>query len=135
MYFGERRGIDADPEFRLDQRMRLAFRGAVIERADIERRMRPGRLREILDDAGDLVVAFDQQHVAGAERRRQCGRIARRKRLVARNGLLQIPGKHLPEAVEHVAHAFPRHAREVLASSRFGVTLASEPLRFGSRTR
>ena len=54
------------PSFGLDQRVRLAVRGgAVVERTDIERRMRPGRLGEILDDAGNVIVAFDQQHVAG----------------------------------------------------------------------
>ena len=45
--------------------------------------MRPGRLGEIFDDAGDVVVAFDQQHVAGLRASAQRVGIARRERLVA----------------------------------------------------
>ena len=80
--------------------------------------MRPGGLGQILDDARDVIVAFDQKHVAGPERSRQRARIARRERLVARDGLLQIPGNHLPEAIEHATHdGFP--------SSRARFTLVS----------
>ncbi len=66
--------------------------------------MRPGRLREIFDDAGNVVVAFDQQHVAGLQHRAQRIRLARRERLVAVLRLFQIAGKKLPDAFECPTH-------------------------------
>src|SRR5580704_6875736 len=66
--------------------------------------MRPRRLREIFDDAGNVVVAFDQEHVAGRERLAQSVRIARRERLIAAHRLLKIAGDQLPEAIAHSAH-------------------------------
>jgi hypothetical protein len=44
-------------------RLAVGFVGAV-DRADVKRAMRPGGLRQVFDDAGDAVVAFDQQNVA-----------------------------------------------------------------------
>ena len=63
--FRQRRRDHAVADIGLDQHMRLAvwFLRAV-DRTDIERGMRPGRLGQVFDDAGDAVVAFDQQHVA-----------------------------------------------------------------------
>ena len=96
--FRQRRADHALADIGLDQHQRLAVRGvAVADRPDIERGMRPGRLREILDDAGDVVVAFDQQHVAGLERGAQRLRIARREGLVALRRLLQIAGDGSPD--------------------------------------
>ncbi len=64
----------------------------------------PGRLRQILDDAGDAVVAFDQQHVAGLDQSAQPLRIAWRERLIARHLLLEIARDQLADRVEHEAH-------------------------------
>ena len=57
--------------------------------------MRPGRLREIFDDAGNVVVALDQQHVAGLQGGAQGG-IARREGLIALHRLFQIAGQTCP---------------------------------------
>ena len=72
--------------------------------SDIERGMRPGGLRQILDDTGDPVVAFDQAHVAGFDHPAQMLRIARRERLIARYLLLKVAGNQLADRVEHDAH-------------------------------
>ena len=66
--------------------------------------MRPGGLGEILDDAGDVVVALDQQHVARPQHGAQRVGIARRERLVARLGALQIAGDLLSDAAKHPVH-------------------------------
>ena len=88
--------------------MRLAV-GLVraVDRADIKRGMRPGRLRQIFDDAGNAVVAFDQQHVAGLDDAAQMLGIARRERLVARHFLLQVARDQLADGIEHYAHETP----------------------------
>src|SRR6202022_3247991 len=74
------------------------------DRSDIERGMRPGRLREIFDDAGNAVVAFDQEHIAGLDDAAQVLRIAGRERLVARHLLLKVAGNQLADRIEHEAH-------------------------------
>jgi hypothetical protein len=67
--------------------------------------MRPGGLGEIFDDAGNVIVALDQQNVAGskgvAQGRR---RIAGRERLGALSRLLQVPGSQTSDVGEHPAH-------------------------------
>jgi hypothetical protein len=93
-------------EIGFDQDQRLAFRRlAVADAADEQGGMRPGRLRQILDDAGNVVVALDQQHVARLQSRAQGRWIARRIGLVALHRLLKIAGDHAPDAVEHKAHS------------------------------
>jgi len=99
-------GADTTPDISLDEDVRLAlFRHTAGDRPDKERRVRPGRLREIFDDARNIVVAFDQKHVARLERRSQSVWIARRERLVAVHGLLQIASDQPANAIEHSAHA------------------------------
>src|SRR5260370_6190185 len=112
--------------------MRLALaRRATLDRPDVERGMRPGRWRQILDDPGDAVVAFDQQHVAGPQRRAQPVGIARRERLVAAQRLFQIACDHTAEPVEHPAHGGP-----VPSSRRSGWVTGCEISRFNLwRTR
>ena len=103
--FRQRRTDHAFAEIGFDQNQRLAVFGlAVADAADIERGMRPGGLGEIFDDAGDVVVAFDQQHVAGLQRVLQGGKVARREGLIALHRLFQIAGQKLPDSVEHEAH-------------------------------
>ena len=63
--------------------------------------MRPGRLRQIFDDAGDAVVALDQQHVAGLDDAAQMLGIAGRERLIARHFLLEVPRNQLADGIEH----------------------------------
>ena len=101
----QRRRRDALADIGLDQHMRFAvgLAGAV-DRADIERGMAPGRLRQIFDDAGDPAVAFDQQHVAGLDDLVQLLGIARRERLIARHLLLEVIGDQLADPVEHDPH-------------------------------
>jgi hypothetical protein len=71
--------------------------------------VRPGRLREVLDDAEDVVVVFDQQHVAGPQNRAQGAGLGRCERLVAVRWFFQITGKNLPDAVDNSTHRrFPR---------------------------
>src|SRR6185312_15299419 len=77
---------------------------AVADRPDIERGVRPGRLREILDDAGDVVVAFDEKDVAGLERCTQRPGVARRERLVADRRLLQVMRDDAPDPLDDDAH-------------------------------
>ncbi len=103
--FRERYGGDALADIRLDQDMRLAIGlRRAIDRADIERGMRPCRLREIFDDAGDAVVAFDQQHVAGLDQAAQPLWIARRKGFIAWHLFLEVAGDDLADGIEHKAH-------------------------------
>lgn len=45
---------------------------------DIQRRVRPGRLREVLDGGGEAARAFDQQHVGRLQAGRQAGQVGRR---------------------------------------------------------
>src|SRR4051794_6034923 len=66
--------------------------------------MRPGRLREIFDDAGNTVVAFDQEHVALLDDPAQILGIAGRERLIARHFLLKVAGDQLANGVEGDAH-------------------------------
>ena len=77
--------------------------------------MRPGRLGQVFDDAGDVIVALDQEHVAGLQRLAQRVGIARRERLIAVNRLLQIAGDQPPNAIEHPAH----WSRDLPACARF----------------
>ena len=103
--FRQRRRYYAFADIGLDQNVRLAVRAALaFDRPDIERRMRPRRLREIFDDAGDVVVALDQEHIAGRQRLAQSVRVARRERLIAAHRLLKIAGDQLPEAIAHSTH-------------------------------
>jgi putative transposase len=103
--FRERRTDDSLPEIGFNQHQRLAVRrGALADRPDVERSMGPGGLREVLDDAGDVVVALDQQHVAGPKRGAQRVRVARRERFVARGRAFEIAGDALPEFFEHQVH-------------------------------
>ena len=103
--FRQRRADHALAQHRLDQHQRLAVRGLPLaDRADIERGVRPGGLGQVLDDAGNVIVAFDQQHIARPERGAQRIRIARRERLVALFRALQIVGNSLPDATEHPVH-------------------------------
>ena len=75
-----------------------------VDRSDKQRGMRPRRLREILDDAGNAVVAFDQQHVARLHDVAQMLGIARRKRFEPDSFVLKISGNQLSDRVEHEAH-------------------------------
>ena len=70
--------------------------------------MRPGGLREVFDDAGNTVVAFDQQHVAGFDDAAQMFGIAGGERLVARDFLLQVARDQLADGIEHYAHETPQ---------------------------
>ena len=95
-----------------DQHQRLAVRGgAIADRPDIKRGMRPGRLRQVLDDAGNVVVAFDEDHVAGLERCEQRRGIGRREGLVALRRLFQIAGENAPDSVRHETHVPPLSRR------------------------
>src|SRR5215813_188737 len=75
-----------------------------LDRADIERGMGPGRLGQIFDDAGNAVVAFDEQDVARLDDAAQLFRIAGCKRLIARHLLLKVAGNKVADHVEHDAH-------------------------------
>jgi hypothetical protein len=80
--FRKRRGHDPLAQVGLDQHMRAAVGGALVEaRSDIECGMRPGRLREVFDDAGDAGIAFHQQDVARLQHGFERSGIACRKGL------------------------------------------------------
>src|SRR5271163_2605757 len=113
-------------------RLAVSFLRAV-DRSDIEGGMRPRRLGQIFDDAGNAIVAFDQQHVALLDQVAQMRGIAGRKRLVARYLLLKVAGNHFADHVEHDAHIeeFPPEDglwRPLLPFSYH----AQKPLQFGS---
>src|SRR2546426_6480129 len=83
----------------LDQNFGLGARGlreSLV--ADEERRVRPGRLRQVLDRDADARVALDQQHVAGAQRRgeklvavrRDLRALAYRLRKISGNALAKL---------------------------------------------
>jgi hypothetical protein len=79
-----------------------------VNRADVKRAMRPGGLRQVFDDAGDAVVALDQQHIARLDDAAQMLGVAGGKRLVARDFLLQVARNQLADGVEHYAHVAPQ---------------------------
>jgi hypothetical protein len=88
--------------------MRLAVGlASAIDRADIERAVRPGGLREVFDDAGDAVVALDEQDIAGLDDTAQMFGVAGGERLIARDFLLQVARNQLADSVEHYAHQTP----------------------------
>ena len=62
--------------------------------------MRPGRLGQIFDHRRDLLVALDQQDVAGLKRAAQRVGVGRRVGLVAGGFVLQPAGKPAAKAVE-----------------------------------
>src|SRR5258707_240014 len=63
--FRQRRRRHALADIGLDQDMRFAIGlGRAVDQADKQRGMRPCGLRQVFDDAGNPVVALDQQHVA-----------------------------------------------------------------------
>src|ERR1700727_48745 len=99
--------------------MRLAVRLLrPVDRSDEQCGMRPCRLCQVFDDAGDSIVAFDQQHVARLDNAAQPVRVAGRERLIAGHFLLKIGSEPLTDRVEHYAHnAFP----PANLSSRFGL--------------
>src|SRR5262249_2738792 len=103
--FRQRNRHHAVFDVRLDEAMRIALlAGPAEHRADMERRMRPGGLGQVLDDAGNMVVALDQQHVAGLQGIAQRRGLARREGLVAERRPLQIPGHRAPDAVHDLSH-------------------------------
>ena len=100
--FRQRRPDHALAEIGFDQNQRFAVGGlAVADAPDIKRGMRPGGLGEIFDDAGNVVVALDQQHVARTQGGAQRRGIARREGLIALHRLFQIAGENMPNAIEH----------------------------------
>jgi hypothetical protein len=98
-----RRHALADIGFDQDMRLAIGFHRAV-DRADIKCGMRPGRLRQVFDDAGNPVVALDQQHVALLDDTPQMFGVARRERLIARDFLLKVARNQLADGIEHGAH-------------------------------
>ena len=107
---------DIEPTTSPAECLAVRLDGAV-DGADIKRGMRPGRLREVFDDAGDAAVALDQQHVAGLHVLAQVLRIARRERLITRYLLLEIGGNQLADLIEHDTHDAPRDLEWPPASS------------------
>ncbi|ODM82993.1 hypothetical protein A6452_18650 [Bradyrhizobium elkanii] len=106
--FRQRRGGHALADIGLDQHMLFAVRlERAVDRSDKQRGVRPGRLREVFDDAGNPVVAFDQQHIAGLHDAPQMVRVARRERLVTGNFFLKVPRDPFTDGIEHYAHGFP----------------------------
>ena len=75
-----------------------------LDRPDIKRGMRPGGLRQVFDDAGNPVVALDQQHIALLDHSAQMLGVAGRERLVPRHLLLKVACDHLAYGIEHNAH-------------------------------
>ena len=81
--FGERNGDDAGIRLGLEEHIRLAvWRDVARPLADIERGVRPGRLREVFDGGGKPAIALDQEDVAGLQRFADNLRIWRIKRCI-----------------------------------------------------
>ena len=99
----------------------MRFRQSV---ADIERRVRPSRLREVLDRGRDFLVALDQQHVARDQDATKRLRVGRRVGLVARGLGLQAPGQIAAEPVEKriatFSHSAPNSGRDYGGGLRKG---------------
>jgi len=72
--------------------------------ANVERGMRPGRLRQIGDGRADAGVPFDQQHVARTQCAAQILGITGSERLVAGCWLIEVAGKRAPEEIQDVVH-------------------------------
>ena len=103
--FRQRRRGHSLADIGLDQDMRFAVGlGRAVDRADEQRGMRPGRLRQVFDDAGNPVVALDQHDVAGLHDAAQMFGIARREWLIARHLLLKVPRDPLADGIEHDTH-------------------------------
>src|ERR1700730_9210856 len=100
--FRHRRRYDAFAELSLDQHVRLAVRSVdANERADIEGGVRPRRLGQVFDNAGEVAVALDQKDITRLERFPQCRRIAGRERLISLHRLFQIPTNRPRYMAEH----------------------------------
>src|ERR1700704_6343031 len=65
--------------------------------------MRPSRLSQIFDAAGNTTFALDQQNITGSKGVAQGRRIVRSERLTVVGRLLQ-PGNQTSDIVEHPAH-------------------------------
>jgi hypothetical protein len=125
--FQQRRRDHTLADLGLDQDVRLVLFELVHDRPDIERRMGPGGLGEVLDDAGNVVVAFDQEYVAGLERAGESVGIAGGERFVSARRLFQIPGKHPPNVFSSPTHdvsrACARWRPRVFAEPQFITTV------------
>jgi hypothetical protein len=55
-------------DFGLDQHVWFALGVGAVDWSDIERGVRPSRLRKIFDGAGNVAIALDQENVARLER-------------------------------------------------------------------
>src|SRR5512136_668026 len=64
---------------------------------DVQRRVRPGGLREVLDGRADAAVALDQQHIARSQASLQSAQVGRRRGAVNMPWLRQKPGQPAAE--------------------------------------
>ena len=71
--------------------------------------MGPGRLRQILDGDGDLLIALDEQDVAGLERSPERFRVGGCERLVAARFRLKNARQPLAGAIKRIVDK--THAR------------------------
>src|SRR3981189_2270901 len=89
--------------------------------------MRPRRLSQIFDAAGNTTFALDQQNITGSKGVAQGRRIVRSERLTVVGRLLQ-PGNQTSDIVEHPAHhSFLTFL--VLVFSRMAVPASSPAVR------
>jgi hypothetical protein len=65
--------------------------------AHVQRRMRPGRLRQVLDADREPRFAFDQEHVAGPQAGSQVRRVGWQGHPMRMTSSGQEPGQRAPE--------------------------------------
>jgi len=87
-----------------DERLALGGETAQELVADVEDRVRPGALRQVLDDLAHALVAVDQDHVAGADDAQQGVEVVGQEEGVVAARLGERAGGQFEELVAEPAH-------------------------------
>src|SRR5258706_15530917 len=126
--FGQWGEDDAFAKFGLDENGRIIGARPGL-RADVKRRVRPRRLRDVLDEGADAQVALDEQHVAGLQHGSKLSRGIRDRGREIGNGPAEIVSEPsaqcLPQSEASVHDVLLLRARGPLASA-CGVVWASD---------
>ncbi len=87
-----------------DERLALGGEAAQELVTDVEDRVRPGALREVLDDLAHALVAVDQDHVAAADHAQQGVEVVGQEERVVAARLGERPGGQVEYLIAEPAH-------------------------------
>src|ERR1051326_8980104 len=129
--FGKRHGNDALVDVRFDQHTRLA--GTTFNWTDIQCRMGPGRLGQILDRGRDAGVPLDKEYVGrsygAAKKLEVCGR----RRLEIRNRSGEISSQTATQKIQYLVNHHVEVPFRKCRSSVAKLTLKAIAIFQGSR--